>query len=89
MHCLEYLVVPSKIGEELGLGNKVDMLKIEKLRSMKELKCLGIGEIDDIPNYNEMLAKEMPQLIRYSDTDLMALTRGHKQVEFLSPPIQE
>ena len=56
--------MPSKIGEELGLGNKIDMLKMEKLRSMKELKCLLIGEVDENPKYQEMLVKEMPQLIR-------------------------
>ena len=88
---LEYLAVPFKIGEELGLGNEIDMLKMEKLRSMKKLKCLLIGENPD--NYHEMLAKEMPQLIRpeeeYFQVPRWDFTTGHKLVEFLSPTIQE
>ena len=103
---LECLAVPSKIGEELGLGNKIDMLKMEKLRSMKELKCLLIGEFeydDENRKYQEMLVEEMPQLIRPEIEFLhhaeikkflyvsypMDLMMGHKQVEFLSPTIQE
>ena len=61
---LEFLAVPSEIGEELGLENKIDMLKMEKLRSMKELKCLLIGDPDENRKYQEILVKEMPQLIR-------------------------
>ena len=59
--CLEYLSLPWKIGEELGLENEIDMLKMEKLRSMKQLKCLMF---DYSLKYHEILAKEMPQLIR-------------------------
>ena len=65
-----------------------DYLSNKKLRSMKELKCLSIGGV----NYHEMIAKEMPQLIRpeikYFHVPRWDLTMGHsKQVEFLSPTI--
>ena len=81
---LEYLALPLKIGYELGLENKIDMLKMEKLRSMKQLKCLLI----DMTDIDEILAKEMPQLIRpedgYFNVGAMDDSR-HKQVEFLPP----
>ena len=64
------------------------MLKMERLRSMKQLKCLII--VSDSGNHNlkyhEMLAKEMPQLIKpefgYSNVARID-DSGHKQVEFL------
>ena len=84
---LEYLALPLKIGYELGLENKIDMLKMEKLRSMKQLKCLLI----DMTDIDEILAKEMPQLIRPEDGyfNVGAMDdSGHKQVEFLPPTLR-
>ena len=86
--CLECLALPLKIREELGLENEIDMLKMEKLCSMKQLKCLVIVSDSGCTNlkYHEMLAKEMPQLIR-PEFDYSNVARiddsGHKQVEFL------
>ena len=88
--CLECLALPLKISEELGLENEIDMLKMEKLRSMKQLKRLIILSDSACHNlkYHEILAKEMPQLIR-PEFDYSNVARiddsGHKQVEFLSP----
>ena len=86
--CLECLALPLKIREELGLENEIDMLKMDKLRSMKQLKCLVIVSDSGCTNlkYHEMLAKEMPQLIR-PEFDYSNVARiddsGHKQVQFL------
>ena len=89
LQCLEYLAVPSRIGEELGLGNKIDMLKMEKLRSMKQLKCLLIGNPNRYRTYNEILVKEMPHLIIPKDDCYFCVAMiddsEHKEVEFLSP----
>ena len=83
--CLENLALPWKIGEELGLENEIDMLKMEKLRLMKQLKCLIFVSDDDL-KYHEILAKEMPQLIRPEAGQFSVASiddSGHKQVEFL------
>ena len=92
--CLEYLALPSKIGKELGLENEIDILKMEKLRSMKQLKCLlidritvnGFGHL----RYHEILAKEMPQLIRPENAYFYVGgidDSGRKKVEFLPPTL--
>ena len=65
------------------------MLKMEKLRSMKQLKCLIIVSDSGEPDlkYHEILAKEMPQLIRPPKNGHFSVAliddSGHKQVEFL------
>ena len=92
--CLECLALPLKIREELGLENKIDMLKMDKLRSMKQLKCLlidritvnGFGHL----RYHEILAKEMPQLIRPENAYFYVGgidDSGRKKVEFLPPTL--
>ena len=90
--CVEYLSVPSGIGKELGLLNEIDMVKMEKLRSMKQLKCLILTDSDGYPDmdlkYHKILVKEMPHLIRTADDYFYVGwidNTGHKQVEFLSP----
>jgi hypothetical protein len=88
--CLEYLALPRKIGKELGLKNEIDMLKMEKLRTMKQLKCLVIDSFNS-RNYREMLAKEMPQLIRPENVDFCVgriYDSGRKQIEFLPPTLR-
>ena len=85
LHCLEYLALPEELGEEL-FGNKIDIVKMEKIQEMKQLKCLLINSANGKPAYQEILTKEMPQLIR-SDWDDFRIAANddarHKQVEFL------
>ena len=88
LHCLEYLALPEEIGEELFLGNKIDMVKMERLKKMKQLKCLLMEDsATGAPIYQEILTKEMPQLIRSTWDDFLIAAiiddARQKQVEFL------
>ena len=87
LHCLEYLALPEELGEELFLGNKINMVKMERLKKMKQLKCLLMFDsATGAPTYQEILTKEMPQLIRSTSDDFRIAAiddARHKQVEFL------
>ena len=66
---------------------------MEKLCSMKQLKCLLIDRINGInvngyQRYHEILAKEMPQLTRPENAYFYIGgidDSGRKQVDFLPP----
>ena len=85
LNCLEYLALPEEIGEELYLGNKIDMIKMERLKKLKQLKCMLINSAHYL-NYQEIFTKEMPQLIKSNWDDFRIATiddARQKQVEFL------
>ena len=68
---LEYLGLPDSIGEELGLPNDIDYVKIGRLKSLEKLKELSIGDLNNSlhEEYQSILEIEMPHLKKYNDDD--------------------
>ena len=72
LHFLEYLGVPDSIGNELGLPNhwdglqeNIDLIKMDRLKSMKNLKVLLIGGLGRNDECQSILKREIPQLREY------------------------
>ena len=62
LHFLEELALPMQIREELGFPDNIDLVKMEKLRSMKQIKRL-FPTLENWPtwdldaDFTEMIAK--------------------------------
>ena len=74
LHFVEYLGVPDSIGNELGLPNmaalglpeNIDLIKMGRLKSMKNLKVLFIGGPRRNKKCQSILKREIPQLREYT-----------------------
>ena len=72
LNFLEYLGVPDSISNELGLPNhwdglqeNIDLIKMLRLKSMKSLKVLFIGDPRRNKKCQSILKREIPQLREY------------------------
>mgnify|MGYP001217124361 FL=1 len=70
LHFLEYLGIPDSLANELGLPNEdidlesnIDMSKMCKLKSMKNIKEFLIGDVDRTDECKNIMKSEMPHLI--------------------------
>ena len=79
---LEVLGLPYSVGDELGLPNNIDLSKIVRLRSMKKLEELFIG--DDPDEYRSILKRKIPQLRNCNDDTAVGLpdTDGFRWIKF-------
>ena len=59
---LESLGFSKTIEDELGLPNNINLTKMEKLKSMKNLKELLIGLLSNTAEYQSILEREIPNL---------------------------
>ena len=67
LHFLEILALPFSVGDELGLPDNINLSKMSKLRSVKKLEELFIG--DHYNEYQDILKSEIPHLnADYDDT---------------------
>ena len=67
LHFLEVLALPFSVGEDLGLPDNINLSKMSKLRSVKKLEELFIG--DHYNEYQDILKSEIPHLnADYDDT---------------------
>ena len=62
---LESLGFSKTIEDELGLPNNINLPKMEKLKSMKNLKELFIGFLSNTAEYQSILEREIPNLRKH------------------------
>ena len=62
---LESLGFSKTIEDELGLPNNINLPKMEKLKSMKNLKKLFIGFLSNTAEYQSILQREIPNLRKH------------------------
>ena len=67
LHFLEVLGLPFSVGEDLGLPDNINLPKMSKLRSVKKLEELFIG--DHYNEYQDILKREFPHLRNLNNAD--------------------
>ena len=93
LHYLEYLGLPESIETELGLPNNINLSKMGRLKSMKNLKELLIGDDSEDDEYQNILKREIPHLRKheggqifrnmYNDLEVaMTNTKDYRGVQF-------
>ena len=78
LHFLEYLGVPDSIANELGLPNmaalgrrsNIDLVKMGRLKSMKNIKAVLVADPDRTDECKSILKEEIPQLKNCDDGEL-------------------
>ena len=86
LHFLEVLGLPFSVGDDLGLPDNINLSKMSKLRSMKTLEELFIG--DHFNEIQDILKREIPHLRNLNNADhddtlvANAKTNDYKWVKF-------
>ena len=86
LHFLEELALPIQIMEDLGFPDNIDLGKMKKLRSMKQIKKLhiGFGLLD--PFGSLIFEKDLPRLIPIDFGETIAKVSGSNFREMVDLP---